>query len=87
MPDPDPANNLPVYTGGVRNFNVPENSAGGVNVGEPVTASDQDRGDTLTYSLEGADSASFEIVSVSGQIQTKAGRRLQLRGDRRIATA
>ena len=72
MPDPDPANNLPVYTGGVRNFNVPENSAGGVNIGTPVEATDSDR-DTLTYSLEGADSASFEIVSVSGQIQTKAG--------------
>ena len=70
-PDPDPANNLPVYTGGVRNFTVPENSAGGVNVGTPVTATDPDR-DPLTYSLEGADSASFEIVSVSGQIQTKA---------------
>ena len=70
-PDPDPANNLPVYTGGVRNFTVPENSAGGVNVGTPVTATDPDR-DTLTYSLEGADSGSFEIVSVSGQIQTKA---------------
>ena len=73
MPDPDPANNPPVYSGGVRNFGVKENSAAGLNVGEPVTASDQDRGDTLTYSLEGADSASFEIVSVSGQIQTKAG--------------
>ena len=71
-PDPDPANNPPVYTGGVRDFRVEENSEAGVNVGEPVTASDQDRGDTLTYSLEGADSASFEIVSVSGQIQTKA---------------
>ena len=52
-PDPDPANNPPVYTGGVRNFTVEENSEAGVNVGEPVTASDQDRGDTLTYSLEG----------------------------------
>ena len=71
-PDPDPANNLPVYTGGVRNYNVEENSAAGVNIGTPVEATDPDR-DSLTYSLEGADSASFEIVSVSGQIQTKAG--------------
>ena len=71
-PDPDPANNLPVYTGGVRNFTVEENSAGGVNIGTPVEATDPDR-DSLTYSLEGADSALFEIVSASGQIQTIAG--------------
>ena len=31
-----------------------------------------DTGDTLTYSLEGADGGSFTIVGASGQIQTKA---------------
>ena len=51
---------------------VPENSDGGVNVGDPVTATDGD-GDTLTYRLEGADAASFAIDSASGQIQTKSG--------------
>ena len=35
-PDADPANNLPVYTGGVRNFTVEENSGAGVNIGTPV---------------------------------------------------
>ena len=44
------------------------------NVGAVVTATDGD-GDTLTYSLEGADAAKFGIVSGSGQIQTKAGER------------
>ena len=42
------------------------------DVGAVVTATDGD-GDTLTYSLEGADAAKFGIVSGSGQIQTKAG--------------
>ena len=71
-PDADPANNAPVYTGGVRNFTVEENTGAGVNIGTPVEATDADD-DDLTYSLEGVDSASFEIVSVSGQIQTKTG--------------
>ena len=85
-PDADPANNAPVYTGGVRNFTVEENTGAGVNIGTPVQATDSDD-DDLTYSLEGADSASFEIVSVSGQIQTKAGRTITTTRRRRIATA
>ena len=71
MPDPDPANNPPTFSGGARAFDVPENSGGGINIGTPITATDRDR-DTLTYSLEGTDAANFEIVSASGQIQTKA---------------
>ena len=50
---------------------VAENSAAGTNVGDPVTATDS--GDTLTYTLEGTDAASFDIVSTSGQIRTKSG--------------
>ena len=71
-PDADPANNAPVYTGGARNFTVVENSSAGVNIGTPVTATDADD-DDLSYSLEGADSASFFIVTLTGQIQTLAG--------------
>ena len=44
----------------------------GTSIGDPVAATDAD-GDTLTYTLGGADAASFDIVSTSGQIQTKAG--------------
>ena len=44
------------------------------DVGAVVTATDAD-GDTLTYTLEGADAAKFGIVSGSGQIQTKAGQK------------
>ena len=51
----------------------PENSAPGVSVGDPVTATDSDS-DTLTYGLKaGSDSESFTIVPTSGQIQTKSG--------------
>ena len=51
---------------------VAENSAAGVNVGEAITATDRD-GDTLTYSLSGADAGSFEIDAATGQLLTKAG--------------
>ena len=52
---------------------VAENSAAGVDVGGPVTATDTDTGDTLTYTLEGTDAASFGIDASSGQIQTETG--------------
>ena len=52
---------------------VAENSGGGVNVGPPVTATDPDAGDTVSYSLSGTDAASFEIGSSTGQITTKSG--------------
>ena len=52
---------------------MPENSAAGVDVGAPVTATPADSGDTLEYTLEGTDASSFDIVSTSGQIQTKSG--------------
>ena len=50
-----------------------ENTAAGENVGDPVSATDADTGDTLSYTLGGTDAASFDIVEASGQIRTKAG--------------
>ena len=50
---------------------VPENTAAGENVGDPVTAMDADN-DTLTYSLSGTDMASFAIDSDTGQLMTLA---------------
>ena len=52
---------------------VPENSAAGVDVGAPVTATPADSGDMLEYTLEGTDASSFDIVRTSGQIRTKSG--------------
>ena len=55
-------------------FMVDENTAAGVDIGEPVVATDVDSGDTLTYTLGGTDAASFDIESTTtgGQLQTKA---------------
>ena len=51
--------NAPVFSETAPRRAVPENSA--------------DSGDELTYTLEGTDASSFDIVSTSGQIQTKSG--------------
>ena len=48
-----------------------ENTGAGEDIGDPVTAEDDD-GDPLTYTLGGDDAASFDIVSATGQLQTKA---------------
>ncbi len=50
-------------------ISVPEGTTG--NIGSPVTASDPE-GASLTYSLAGADAASFQ-VSASGQISLASG--------------
>ena len=51
---------------------VPENTAAGESIGAPVTATDPDTGDTLTYTLGVDDAASFDIDESTGQLQTKA---------------
>ena len=73
MPNPDVANRNPRFSGGSRTLSVPENQPAGTEVGAPIAATDQD-GDTLTYSLEGTDADSFDILSTSdgGQIRTSA---------------
>ena len=50
---------------------IPENTGTGQPIGDPVEAQDPDDGDTLTYALSGTDAASFDIVTTSGQLQTK----------------
>ena len=65
-------NNPPTFTGTGTSRSVVESQPAGTNVGSPVTATDTDQGDTLTYTLGGVDDASFDIVATTGQIQTKA---------------
>ena len=65
------ATGAPTFADRVVSRSVDENSAGGVAVGEPVEANDAD-GDTLTYSLDGADASSFTIDTDSGQIRVAA---------------
>ena len=65
-------NRAPTFTEGIRTTRtIEEHTQSGVNIGDPVSATDPNN-DTLTYSLSGTDAASFEIVSTSGQLQTKA---------------
>ena len=49
---------------------VAENTKAGRNIGNPVSARDDD-GDLLIYTLGGADAASFRISRNSGQLKTK----------------
>ena len=68
-----PPNNPPVFSEGASTTrSVSEDAAAGANIGSPVTATDTDQGDTLTYALGGADAASFTIAAASGQMRTSA---------------
>ena len=63
-----PTNSAPVFTEGTSTTrSVAENTASGQNIGAPVTATDADTSDTLTYTL-----AAFGIVRSSGQLRTSA---------------
>ncbi len=67
------ANRIPTFSEGAsatRSF--AENTGAGQNIGSPVSAADRDGG-TLSYSLEGTDAASFDLVATSGQLQTRSG--------------
>ena len=64
-------NSAPEFSVELAVFTLPENSAADTVVGT-VTATDDDD-DTLTYSLEGTDAASFAIDSGTGEIKTKSG--------------
>ena len=67
------ANSAPVFDDGPSTTReIAENTAAGEAIGLPVVATDVDSGDTLTYTLDGTDAASFAIVETSGQLQTRA---------------
>ena len=65
-------NELPAFASETDARTIAENTATGQNIGTPVSATDPDAGETLTYTLGGTDAASFDIVAASGQLQTKA---------------
>ena len=65
-------NNIPVFSDGDSTTrSVAENTEAGINIGAAVSATDADN-HTLTYSLGGTDADAFDIVTESGQLQTKA---------------
>ena len=69
-----PENALPSFSEGSAAIRfVSENATPGSNVGNPVTATDDD---TLTYTPEGTDAASFDIGGATGQITVGDGTEL-----------
>ncbi len=65
-------NDAPEFAAETAARSVDENTAGGVDIGGAVAASDAE-GDTLTYSLGGTDASSFSINGSSGQITVGTG--------------
>ena len=65
-------NTRPEFTSATARRTVAENTVAGENIGGRVEATDDDSGDTLTYTLGGADAASFGIGAATGQLMTKA---------------
>ena len=68
----DAVNDAPTFTSPTTTRRVSESAEAGDNVGAPVTATDVDENDTLTYSLSGADASSFDI-DAEGQIKVGDG--------------
>ena len=59
-------NEPPEFTAGsATTRTVAENTAAGVDIGLPVEATDDDTNEVLTYTLSGADAASFDIDATS----------------------
>ena len=67
-----PTNAAPEFATATISRSIPENTDAGVNIGDPVTATDDDTGDSLTYSLDETSAEFFYIVASTGQLQTKA---------------
>ena len=65
------ANEPPSFDSPSATRSVAENTPAAQPIGDPVAAMDPDTGDTLRYSLSGADVASFDIDVTSGQLLTK----------------
>ena len=61
-------NTPPAFSSATATRNVDENMYAGAPVGDAVTATDEDSGDSLTYSL--SETGYFEIDAGSGQITT-----------------
>ena len=68
---PSSTNSRPAFRGSSATRSVAENTAAGRNIGNPIAATDAEN-DRLTYTLNGTDASSFDIVATTGQLRTKA---------------
>ena len=66
-------NNDPVFASTAETREVAENSTAGTNVGAVIPKATDADDDTLTYSMEGDDEASFDFDASTRQITTKTG--------------
>ena len=69
---PEGTNTAPAFDETTITLLIPESAAVGTTVGTPITATDSDRGDILTYVLGGDDAASFKINKMTGQLTVGA---------------
>ena len=67
------SNVAPAFSGGALSRSVAENSAADANVGAVIHAATDANGDTLTYTMVGADATSFAFDASTRQIKTKTG--------------
>ncbi len=67
-----PANNAPVFADDTATRSVAENTAANMNIGAAIPEATDSDGDTLTYSMEGTDAASFNFNAATRQLSTKA---------------
>ena len=65
------ANTAPEFPAVSAARSVPEESLKGTSVGRPVTATDADSGEKLTYWLSGTDAGLFDIDPMTGQLKVK----------------
>ena len=65
-------NQAPMFRSSSVTRSIPEGQSSGRAIGSAVTATDPNPGDSLTYTLEGTDAASFSIHSRTGQLRTSA---------------
>ena len=65
-------NEKPVFATNTITYSIVEHTPAGRNIGAPVSATDEDSDDTLTYTLGGTNATSFDLVSTTGQLKTKA---------------
>ena len=67
------ANEPPEFSSPTATREVPENTAANTNIGTALPAATDADNDPLTYTLEGADAASFGFDAATRQLSTKSG--------------
>ena len=64
-------NNQPEFPTEEADRQIAENTLSGVNLGDPIAATDLDADARLTYSIKGRDAANFAFNTATGQLTTQ----------------